>query len=222
MVLGFAPDEEVNLASSETHTVNGSGSPTLAVRSTISPCGPCTDGPCSSKLSTGGVFPTAASLKGEISQSGLRLAGIAVVLPLATMVQVILLSPKSAGTFTVNSPQPRPGMKWVGWPRSGPPGSSALFGPTGNVHFLFAVSVVVAEQETEASVGILEPAFKSAGDAGTGVAGGLREQHLPERQSPHWQPQRSSGCPERTRPHFQGRGDTSASSFGRCFAAQAL
>src|SRR5271154_2450329 len=103
MLLGFAPDDEVNLASSETHTVKANGSPTFAARSTTSPRGPCTNGPCWSKLSTGGVFPTAASTKGEISHSGFRLAGIAVLLPLATMVHVILLSPKSAGTFTANN-----------------------------------------------------------------------------------------------------------------------
>ena len=31
------------------------------------PCGPCPVGPPSSKLTTGGVFPTDASVNGEIS-----------------------------------------------------------------------------------------------------------------------------------------------------------
>ena len=67
MFLGFSPDEVVYLASSETHTMRASGFPTFAVRSLVSPRGPCTEGPFSSKLRTGGVFPTAASVNGEIS-----------------------------------------------------------------------------------------------------------------------------------------------------------
>src|SRR5581483_3309725 len=111
---GLAPDDDVNFSSSETHTVSDSGSPALAFRSAISGRGPCTVGPCSSKPSTGGMFPTAASTNGEISQSGLRLAGITVVLLFATSVQVSFLSPKSAGTWMVNNPQARPGRKCVG------------------------------------------------------------------------------------------------------------
>src|ERR1700734_239757 len=88
--LGFALEDEVNFASSETHTVNGSGSPAFAVRWTMSPRGPCTDGPCSSKLSTGGVFPTAASMNGEISHSGLRPAGMIGDFVFATIVRGIL------------------------------------------------------------------------------------------------------------------------------------
>src|SRR5579872_1916106 len=64
---GGAPEEVVSLASSEAHTVSGTGVPTLAVFSTVRPCGPCTVGPCSSKLRTGGLLCTAASSKGEIS-----------------------------------------------------------------------------------------------------------------------------------------------------------
>src|SRR5689334_7039375 len=64
---GVAPDDVVSLASSDGHTVKGSGVPTFAVRSTVRPCGPCTVGPCSSKLTTGGELCTAASSNGEIS-----------------------------------------------------------------------------------------------------------------------------------------------------------
>src|SRR5580698_5277835 len=64
---GRTPDELVNFASSDTQTVSGRGLPTFAARATDNPCGPCTDWPFSSKLSTGGVFPTAASMSGEIS-----------------------------------------------------------------------------------------------------------------------------------------------------------
>src|SRR5579862_4920049 len=50
---GLAPEDEVNLASSETHTLSGSGDPTFALRSVLIPCGPCTEGPPSSKVKTG-------------------------------------------------------------------------------------------------------------------------------------------------------------------------
>ena len=48
------------------------------------------------------------------------------------MVQVKRFSlPKSFGTLIANTPQPRRTWKYVGWPMSGPPGSTRLFGPTG-------------------------------------------------------------------------------------------
>src|SRR5258708_3501963 len=59
--LGRAPELVVSLASSETQTVRVRGFPTLAVRSTLKPRGPCTIGPDSPKPRMGGVLPTAAS-----------------------------------------------------------------------------------------------------------------------------------------------------------------
>src|SRR5262245_57135280 len=88
--LGRAQELEVNLASSETQVVNESGVPTFAVSSAVSPKGPCTEGPFSWKLSTGGVLPTAASVKGESSHSVFRLPGTVVVWPLTVSVQAIL------------------------------------------------------------------------------------------------------------------------------------
>ena len=60
----MAPEELVNLPSSEIQTVRASGVPTLAVRCTRILSGPCTDiDPFSAKLITGGVLPTADSAR---------------------------------------------------------------------------------------------------------------------------------------------------------------
>ena len=56
---------------------------------------------------------------------------IVLVKPLATIVHVSFLLPKSFGSLTENTPHCRPGEKCVGCPWSGPPGSMRLFGPTG-------------------------------------------------------------------------------------------
>src|SRR5262249_5890842 len=121
--LGRAPEPDVNFASSETQVVMESGTPTFAVRSAFTAMGPCVDGPFSSKLRIGGVLPTAASVRGDTSQSVLRVAGMDVICPLTLSVHVNFFWPKSAGTLMVKTPQSRPVMKCVGWPRSGPPGS---------------------------------------------------------------------------------------------------
>src|SRR5258708_6163209 len=44
--------------SSASHTVSGSGLPTVTVRTVDRPCGPRTDGPFSSSLRRGGVLPS--------------------------------------------------------------------------------------------------------------------------------------------------------------------
>ena len=56
-----------NFASSSVHTVSGSGEETFVVRVTavdIIASGPCTEGPCSAKRNSGGVFFTATSVNG--------------------------------------------------------------------------------------------------------------------------------------------------------------
>ena len=62
---------------------------------------------------------------------GSRCIGTDAFRPLALTVQTSFFVPKSAGTLMVNTPQPRRGSKCVGCPRSGPPGSTLLLGPTG-------------------------------------------------------------------------------------------
>src|SRR5260370_40986119 len=64
---GFAPEFDVHFASSATQTVSARGALTFAVRCMLIPRGPWTDEPFSSNRRTGGVLPTAASMKGEIS-----------------------------------------------------------------------------------------------------------------------------------------------------------
>src|SRR5579862_7454795 len=130
-VLGAFSAPTGTLASSDTHTVSGSGSPTVAASDLAIPFG----GPCnvlapSSKLITGGVL-SSASTKGATTQRGSMSTGIELVLPLTVMDQVSFLSPKSLGTLMVKTPHCRPGRKCVGWPWSGPPGSILLFGPMG-------------------------------------------------------------------------------------------
>src|SRR5437879_3160729 len=124
---GFIP--KIVLASSETHRASVSGLPTAVEKVSLIGRGPCTEAPPSNRI-VGGVFPL-ASTKGETSHSGSRLAGTTVVWPLATIVHVSFLAPKSLGTVMVNTPHCRPGKKCVGWPWSGPPGSIRLLGPTG-------------------------------------------------------------------------------------------
>ena len=63
--------------------------------------------------------------------SGRSVAYAFSVTPLLVSDQTISLSPKSAGTVTLKTNWLRRGKKWVGWPRSGPPGSMWLSGPTG-------------------------------------------------------------------------------------------
>ena len=58
----------------------------------------------------GGVLPV-VSRKGETSHNGSSPAGIAVVTPLATIVQTIFFEPKSFGTVTVKTPHCRRVMK---------------------------------------------------------------------------------------------------------------
>src|SRR6266851_1133438 len=93
--------------------------------------GPVNVGPPGWNLSVGGVFPIAGSLNGEISYGGFNENGTAVVWPLAVIVQVSFLLPKSFGTVIVKTPHSRRGTKIVGCPWSGPPGSMRLLGPTG-------------------------------------------------------------------------------------------
>src|SRR5438067_10130363 len=57
------------LASSATHAVKGSGSPTTAFRVVLTMRGPCANGPPSENPTNGGVLPV-ASTNGESSQSG--------------------------------------------------------------------------------------------------------------------------------------------------------
>src|SRR5437879_13360744 len=77
--------------------------------------GPFTKGPSSLNPMYAGVSPV-ASINGAIRHRGAMLTGIEVVALLTASVQVNDLSPKSLGTFIVNSPHPRPGRKCVGWP----------------------------------------------------------------------------------------------------------
>ena len=78
--------------------------------------GPVNDGPSALNFSTGGVFFDAASRNGSTSQS-LRVCIVMVfVRPLATIVHVSFLSPKSFGTLIVKTPHCRDVRKCVGWP----------------------------------------------------------------------------------------------------------
>jgi hypothetical protein len=77
------------------------------------------------------VFFTAGSSNGLTTHSGSRWNGTEAFCPFAISVQTSLLLPKSFGTVIVKTPQARRVWKDVGWPRSGPPGSMRLFGPTG-------------------------------------------------------------------------------------------
>jgi len=56
--------------------------------------------------------------------------------------------------------------------RSGNPVRTARFNavvvPNRNFHFLVLIAIVVAQQQAERAVGILKPAFKCAGHAGSG------------------------------------------------------
>ena len=58
--------------------------------------------------------------------------GTLVVTPFAVSVQTIFwVLANSFGMVTTNMPNRRRVRKWVGWPRSGLPGSKWLFGPIG-------------------------------------------------------------------------------------------
>src|SRR5581483_3185479 len=105
----------ITLASSATQTVSGSGFATVPVSAVDWPRGPCTNGPVDANPRNGGVL-FVASLKGFISHSGSRLAGITVVIPFAVSVQVSFFVPKSFGTVTVNTPHCRRTRKCVGCP----------------------------------------------------------------------------------------------------------
>src|SRR5579872_351270 len=63
----------------------------------------------------------------------------------------------------------------------------AVVGTNRNVQFLLEIAIVVADQETESSVRILEPAFVGGGDALARVVARLRWQ-FPRCQS------RATGC----------------------------
>src|SRR5262245_65961391 len=95
--------ERGSFTSSATHMVRASALPVVVVSEVLLPRGPCTPSFPSSKLTNGGVFPL-ASMKGETSHRGFRLIGITVVWPLATIVHVSFLFPKSFGTITVKTP----------------------------------------------------------------------------------------------------------------------
>ena len=99
---------------------------------------------------------------------------------LALSVQVNRWSPKSAGTVMENTPQARRGRKWVGCPRSGPPGWIWLSGPigmwTGSSFRLKYPSRIVNEPSAlgyqPSSAGkIASPRFPS-GSSGNGARGG--------------------------------------------------
>ena len=101
--------------SSVTHVVSAIGSPTTAVYFiAIVDGGPVNDGPPGWNLKTGGVFFCAASSYGSTIHSGRVCIVTVLVKPLATMVHVIFLLPKSFGTLIVKTPHCRFGRKCVG------------------------------------------------------------------------------------------------------------
>ena len=110
-----------------------------------------------------------------------------VVWPLATIVHVSRCSAlvNSFGTVTVNMPHWRPGRKCVGCPMVGPARLDAVVGADGNVDLLGAVAIEIADEERAAAVGVLEPAFERARDAGAELPARLARQLLRRRQSAH-------------------------------------
>src|SRR5262245_17174357 len=96
--------------SSRAQTVTVSGVATDAVIGpAVIPSGPAPSGPSFANFNAGGVFPDPASpSSASICQLRCSDPGIAYVSPRIFNVQVTVLSPKSAGTLTANTPQCRP------------------------------------------------------------------------------------------------------------------
>src|SRR4029077_5122780 len=102
---------------SSTQTLIATGWFTVAVKLADTPTGgPVTFAPPCEKARTGGWLPMPSSLYGLMGYPLLRVNGIDCASPFDTMVQVIVLVPKSFGTLTTKTPHCRPTSKCVGCP----------------------------------------------------------------------------------------------------------
>ena len=86
--------------------------------------GPVNASPSGAKRITGGRLPLAASANGSITHCGSRCIGTDAVSPFAVRCQITRRSGSPPGIRMVKTPQARPGVKRVGCPWSGGPGST--------------------------------------------------------------------------------------------------
>src|SRR3954452_5201223 len=109
-----APGISISLGDlgSSTQTLIAIGCFTVPVNvAAVATGGPVNFGPPSENASTGGLLCIPSSSNGLIGYPLFRVSGIELLSPLATIVQVIALVPKSFGTLITNTPHWRPVSK---------------------------------------------------------------------------------------------------------------